>query len=95
MNAYAIIQIRNTLRLAIVLKLVTTLWLRFAVRSGGHNLNPGFADINLTGFLLDLGPLNHVNLSVDKREVGIEPSARWGKVYETLEDTIWVVLEGA
>jgi len=71
--------------LALTLKLITALGSTFAVRSGGHSPNPGFASVGSSGVLLDLGPLNQVTISADKATVLVGPGARWVDVYTELE----------
>ncbi|KAK7183097.1 hypothetical protein DPSP01_005958 [Paraphaeosphaeria sporulosa] len=56
----------------------------FAVRSGGHNINKGFANTDL-GVTIDLAALDDVEVSSDKSYVSIGVGARWGKVYATVE----------
>ena len=57
---------------------------KFAVRSGGHTLNPGAANIG-DGVTIDLGKINAVTYHVDNETASIEPGSRLGDVYETLD----------
>ncbi|PQE25321.1 6-hydroxy-D-nicotine oxidase protein [Rutstroemia sp. NJR-2017a BBW] len=83
--ANCFIKIQSNIHLALALKLITTLGSTFAVRSGGHNPNPGFASVDKTGVLLDLSPLNQISLSSDKTTALIGTGAKWVDVYTTLE----------
>ncbi|KAF1973574.1 FAD-binding domain-containing protein [Bimuria novae-zelandiae CBS 107.79] len=83
--AACFIQVRTPLEVAIALRIVTSLKAKFAVRSGGHNPNPGFGSIDGSGVLIDLGALNSVTLSKDKKIASIGPGAVWEDVYERLE----------
>jgi FAD/FMN-containing dehydrogenase len=80
--------------LALALKIITTLGSSFAVRSGGHNPNPGFASVDETGVLLDLSPLNQISLSSDKTTALVGTGARWIDVYTTLETEHLTVVGG-
>ncbi|KIX10209.1 uncharacterized protein Z518_01290 [Rhinocladiella mackenziei CBS 650.93] len=66
----------------------------FAVRSGGHNSNPGFASVGDSGVLLDLGSLNQITLSKDKDFVSLGPRAKWDQVYGELEKNKLTVVGG-
>lgn len=57
---------------------------KFAVRSGGHTLYAGAANIE-DGVTVDLSKINGVTYHADNETVSIEPGSRWGKVYETLD----------
>jgi FAD/FMN-containing dehydrogenase len=72
--------------LALALKLVTVLQATFAIRSGGHNPNPGFGSVGQTGVVLDLGALNEIVLSPKKDVVSVGPGATWDQVYAELEN---------
>ena len=70
--------------ISIALKIATVLGARFAVRSGGHNPNPGFGSID-GGILLDLSQLRHLQISGDRKTVASGPGNRWGAVYQYLD----------
>lgn len=52
--------------------------LPIAVRGGGHN-GPGFGTVD-EGMVIDLGPMNRVNVDPDGRTVRAEGGATWGQV---------------
>lgn len=66
------------------MKIVTLLGTQFAVRSGGHNPNPGFGSSD-GGVLLDLSTLKQLEISKDKNTVSVGPGNRWGAVYTYLD----------
>lgn len=71
----------------LALEIVTFLHAKFAVRAGGHNPNPGFSSISDYGLLIDLSALNHLELSPDKKVVGVGPGNRWYDVYKYLDQS--------
>jgi FAD/FMN-containing dehydrogenase len=70
---------------SVIIKTVQFFGTRFAVRSGGHSPNPGFSSLAGPGLLIDLQRLNRISLSQDRQTVALEPGARWGAVYSTLD----------
>jgi FAD/FMN-containing dehydrogenase len=85
--AACFIRPRNALHVAVILKVVTFLEARFAVRSGGHNPNAGFASVDQSGVLIDLQDLRTLDMQNDEKEVvTIGTGARWGQVYEYLDN---------
>lgn len=56
----------------------------FAVRSGGHAVFPGAANI-ASGVTIDLGALNSVEVSEDRTIAHIGVGATWGDVYSYME----------
>lgn len=58
----------------------------FAIRSGGHAAHAGAANIGSTGVTIDLRGLNSIELSADKKTVSVGPGAKWGQVYEKLDE---------
>lgn len=59
--------------------------MKFAVRSGGHSPNPGWASITQSGILIDLSALNNITVSEDKSTITVGPGQRWGDVYDFLD----------
>jgi hypothetical protein len=55
-----------------------------AVKSGGHNPNPGFNSVN-GGVLISMSHMHMVGVSQDQTYVEVEPGARWGQVQEALD----------
>lgn len=56
----------------------------FAIRSGGHTAWAGASNIH-GGAVIDLGLLNHVELSADKQTVSVGVGATWEDVYKALD----------
>jgi FAD/FMN-containing dehydrogenase len=79
---------------AVALKIVTLLGSKFAVRSGGHSTNKGFASIDSEGVLIDLASLDQVTVSADKSYASIGPGQHWENVYGTLEKQGLTVVGG-
>ncbi|KAJ5806794.1 FAD-binding protein [Penicillium riverlandense] len=78
--------LENMVEIAIVMKLITHLQCPFAIRSGGHNANPGFSSVDGHGVVLDLSSLRHVELSEDRKVISAGPGATWDIVYKKLEE---------
>lgn len=57
---------------------------QFAVRGGGHTSFSGAANINY-GVTIDLGHLNMVEVSLDRKTVTIGPGARFSQVWQVLD----------
>jgi len=66
---------------------------KFAVRSGGHMVWPGSANI-ADGVTIDLRGLNSIKVSDDKSSVSVGPGARWVDVYGELDAMGLAVLGG-
>ena len=71
--------------IAMALKVVDFLQIPFAVRSGGHNPNSGFGNIDGTGILIDLAYVNQLSLSSSRSTVSVGPGSRWIDVYDFLD----------
>ena len=70
-----------------MLKIITFSHVKFAVRSGGHNPNPGWGSIGSNGLLVDLYQLNTLVLSQDRSILAVGPGNRWMDVYQYLNST--------
>ncbi|KAM0251659.1 hypothetical protein ACHAQJ_008073, partial [Trichoderma viride] len=57
---------------------------RFAIRSGGHAVDAGAANID-GGVTIDLSRLNAIQVSEDRKTVSVGPGAKWGQVYDKLD----------
>jgi FAD/FMN-containing dehydrogenase len=79
------LQLNTTSDVAVALKIVTYTQSKFAIRSGGHNPNSGFAGVNESGIVIDLSNLNSISLSPDLSSVSVGPGAHWGDVYAYLD----------
>ncbi|KAF2012412.1 FAD-binding domain-containing protein, partial [Aaosphaeria arxii CBS 175.79] len=79
-----VLRVQNSTQVSLALKVITFLRVRFAVRSGGHSPNPGWASID-KGILIDLQDMNQISVSGDRGIARIGPGARWGEVYQFLD----------
>jgi hypothetical protein len=66
---------------------------KFAIKSGGHAVSPGAANID-SGVTIDLSLLNEVKINAAKKTASIGPGGRWGQVYSTLEAAGYTVPGG-
>ena len=66
--------------------------MRFAVRSGGHAPEAGFANVE-GGVVVDLSWIDEVVVSDDRTQTMIGSGARWGDVYRRL-DMLGVAVAG-
>jgi FAD/FMN-containing dehydrogenase len=87
------VKVRDTQEVALALKIVTQFQVQFAIRSGGHNANPGFGSVE-AGILIDLSSLNGIILSPNHKVVSVGPGAKWDNVYEELEKHELTVVGG-
>ncbi len=55
---------------------------KFAIRSGGHTVAPGFSSVGNDGILLALQNLDTLAISSDRKTMTIGTGNRWGAVYE-------------
>ncbi|KAH7395894.1 hypothetical protein BKA64DRAFT_72190 [Cadophora sp. MPI-SDFR-AT-0126] len=92
--AACFIKPHSTLDVQIALKIITTLQSTFAVRTVGHNPNPGFSSVDESGVVIDLRELKNVVLSPERDVVSIGPGAMWGEVYGELEKYELTVVGG-
>lgn len=76
------------------LKIIAFFEVKFAIRSGGHSPNPGWASIGNEGILLDMSRMNHIILSDDGKAVNVGPGARWGDVVAALDPYNITVVAG-
>lgn len=67
---------------AVAIKAVSQLDVKFAVRAGGYTLNSGVANIS-DGIVINLRSMNSVTVSEDKTFVSVGGGAKWGEVYPT------------
>ncbi|KAI1367949.1 putative 6-hydroxy-D-nicotine oxidase [Xylaria arbuscula] len=77
-----------------IVKIISRTSARFAVRSGGHNPNPGWGSIGADGVLVDLSRLDKIKVSEDAQTLILGPGRRWIDVYNALEGTGRTVLGG-
>ncbi|KAK0636792.1 hypothetical protein B0T17DRAFT_483089 [Bombardia bombarda] len=75
----------SALQVSIALLIVNFFNVPFAVRSGGHSPNPGFANVAQGGILIDLQKFKEIIVSKDKKSVKVGPGLRWGEVQAALD----------
>ncbi len=68
------------------IKIFTQNQCEFAVKSGGHNANPGANSID-GGVSLDLGALQTARLAPDRSYVSLDAGVTWGEAYDAFTDT--------
>ncbi|KAG4220785.1 hypothetical protein PC116_g30736 [Phytophthora cactorum] len=79
-----IIQPSNADELSYVVSTVADWKVNFAIRSGGHSVVPGAANIN-RGVLIDLVHFNSVEYDAEKKVVTVGSGLRWKEVYTALD----------
>ena len=84
LNASCILSPSTANEVADALRIVTFTGSKFATRSGGHNPNPGFGGVDNTGVLIDMVNINTLQISPDRKTIGIGPGNRWADVYNGL-----------
>ncbi|OJD36444.1 fad linked oxidase-like protein [Diplodia corticola] len=82
-----IIEPSSTKDVSRAIRIVGYLESKFAVRSGGHNPNVGFASVDEHGVLIDMVNLNEITLNDDQSVVSVGPGNRFGAVYEKLNSS--------
>ncbi|PVH84694.1 FAD-binding domain-containing protein, partial [Cadophora sp. DSE1049] len=92
--AACFIRPQSTMEVKIALKIITTLQSTFAVRTVGHNPNPGFSSVDESGVVIDLRELKNVEIAPGRDVVSIGPGAMWGEVYDVLEEEELTVVGG-
>ncbi|KAJ7577360.1 hypothetical protein C8J56DRAFT_898997 [Mycena floridula] len=76
------------------LKILTTGNCPFAVRSGGHMVWAGAANIDAPGVTIDLLSLASISISPDKTVVRVQPGNRLGPVYNALDIANLTIVAG-
>lgn len=79
-----IIQPSDAKELSYVVSTVVDWNVKFAVRSGGHSVVPGAANIN-GGVLIDLVKFNTVEYDAAKKVAVVGTGLRWKEVYTALD----------
>ncbi|KAJ5769069.1 hypothetical protein N7520_003628 [Penicillium odoratum] len=85
LNASCVITPTSAQEVSTLLQILEILDTKFSIRSGGHNINPGFSSIGRQGVLVALEKLDTLSLSADLGTVTIGPGNQWGTVYEYLQ----------
>lgn len=94
LDSACVIRPTSTKEVIKAIKIVAFLRVEFAVRSGGHSPNPGWAGVGGSGILIDLGSINQISISADHQTVSIGPGARWGDAVSFLDPYGVTVLAG-
>ncbi|CAH0050919.1 unnamed protein product [Clonostachys solani] len=93
-SAGAYVKVESAQEVADVLAIIKQTGTKFAVRSTGHNFNPGFSSCDETGIVIDLSLLQSREISADRSIAHIGAGNRWGVVYEWLEENGLSVIGG-
>jgi FAD/FMN-containing dehydrogenase len=80
-----VVQPSSARLLSLVLRIIVHFQVLFAVRSGGHSPNPGWASIGQPGMLIDLSRLDAVRVNADVSLVSVGAGQRWGAVLAALD----------
>ncbi|KAK3302991.1 uncharacterized protein B0T15DRAFT_260730 [Chaetomium strumarium] len=80
-----VVQPSSARLLSVVLRIIVQFQVLFAVRSGGHSPNPGWASIGQPGVLIDLSRLDAFRVNADASVVSVGPGQRWGSVLAALD----------
>lgn len=83
--AAAYVQLASVADVSRALAIVTQTQSPFAVRSTGHNPNPGFSSVGESGVVLDIRPLQSKSLDEDGT-ARCGAGCTWGEVYSWLEE---------
>uniref|UniRef100_A0A0W0GBN5 FAD-binding PCMH-type domain-containing protein n=1 Tax=Moniliophthora roreri TaxID=221103 RepID=A0A0W0GBN5_MONRR len=67
---------------------------QFAVRSGGHMQYSNSNNIDTPGITIDMVGMNALNISADKKVIGVGPGNRWGAVYDALAPDDLIIVGG-
>ncbi|KAI8957385.1 FAD-binding domain-containing protein [Daldinia sp. FL1419] len=84
----------HPVQVAVALQVISRLQSKFAVRSGGHNPNPGFAGIGQEGVTIDTQRFSSLSLSADKLYATVGAGLRFGPVQEYLDSRGVAVVSG-
>ncbi|KAI1468197.1 FAD-binding domain-containing protein [Daldinia caldariorum] len=84
----------HPIQVAVALQVISRVQSNFAVRSGGHNPNPGFAGIGQDGVTIDTQRFSHLSLSADKSYATVGAGLRFGPVQEYLDSQGVAVVSG-
>ena len=68
---------KNTVEVAVALKIITSVGSKFAVRNGGHNPNPGWGSIGNSGVLIDTSGIDTLKLSDDHKVLHAGTGHKW------------------
>ncbi|KAJ5216363.1 uncharacterized protein N7498_002770 [Penicillium cinerascens] len=85
LHASCIVTPKSAQEVSHLLRILSILKTKFAIRSGGHNTNPGFSSIGSNGVLIALEKLDTLSISTDHKIVTIGAGNKWQSVYEYLQ----------
>ena len=74
------------------MSIIGELQIPFAVKGGGHTLNPGFS--STTGILIAMNRFNQITYHKNNQTVDLGAGQRWHAVYETLSQYNVTVVGG-
>jgi FAD/FMN-containing dehydrogenase len=77
--------LNNTSEVSETLKVIKETGTKFAIRTTGHNPNPGFSSVDETGIVIDLRNLKSIAL-VDGGIVQVGAGNTWGDIFAFVED---------
>ncbi|KAI0099191.1 hypothetical protein GGR51DRAFT_535828 [Nemania sp. FL0031] len=85
-DAKCIVRPSTATEVAKAMLIITFLGANFAIRSGGHNPNPGFGSIGESGILIDMVNMNEITLASDGSVASVGPGNRFGAVFAKLNE---------
>ena len=71
----------NEKEVSLIMKVLSALQTKFAMRSGGHLVAPGFNAVGSDGVLIAMQNLDKLVMSADRKTLTVGPGQRWGPVY--------------
>ncbi|KAI1458183.1 hypothetical protein F4805DRAFT_150434 [Annulohypoxylon moriforme] len=81
-------------QVAVALQIISRFQSKFAVRTAGHNPNPGFAGVGEEGVTIDTQRFQTLELSADKSFATIGAGLRFGPIQEFLDSQGVAVVSG-
>lgn len=84
----------NKCQVAVALRVISITKSKFAVRSGGHNPNPGFAGVGNDGVTFDMSGFQSIKVSDDKSVVTVGAGRSFGSTQTYLDPLGLAVVSG-
>ncbi|KAL8687474.1 MAG: hypothetical protein Q9218_006366, partial [Villophora microphyllina] len=72
---------KSAQELSVIIRVITALKTKFAVRSGGHKPTPGFNGVGPDGVLIAMQNINSLKLSADTKTLTVGTGNRWRDAY--------------
>ena len=94
MTPRCIIEPSSAQQISNILRATCFFGIKFSIRSGGHNPNPGWANIGPDGILIDMANFEHLEHNTHTQTVHVGPGNKWISVYRALEGSGRTVLGG-